>query len=82
MYPLCGRCSLRHLEDCSATPGRCCICRGKGHRLRDCIIWRKDVFIVGIQTIRREIVLVGLHELYRVRKLLHRVSSSWSLLID
>jgi hypothetical protein len=28
-------------------------------------IWRKDVFTVGIQATRREIVLVGLQELHR-----------------
>jgi len=34
-YPLCVRCEHRHPGDCSATSGRCYICRQK-HRCRDC----------------------------------------------
>jgi hypothetical protein len=36
IYPICMRCNQKHPEDCSATPGRCYICRGEGHRWRDC----------------------------------------------
>ena len=34
-YPLCVRCERRHPGDCSATSGRCYICRQE-HRWRDC----------------------------------------------
>jgi hypothetical protein len=34
-YPLCVHCGQRHPGDCSATPGRCYICRGE-HMWRDC----------------------------------------------
>jgi hypothetical protein len=34
-YPLCVRCEHRHPGDCSATSGRCYICRQE-HRWRDC----------------------------------------------
>jgi hypothetical protein len=65
MYPLCGRCSLRHLEDCSATPGRFIFVEARGTIGGIANIWRNDALTVGIQATRREIVLVGLQELHR-----------------
>ena len=31
-YPLCRRCNQKHPGDCLATPGRCYVYRGEGHR--------------------------------------------------
>jgi hypothetical protein len=35
-YPFCQRCEQRQPGDCSVMPGRCYICRGEGHRWREC----------------------------------------------
>jgi len=35
-YPPCVKCGQRHLGDCSVSLGRCFVCRGKGHRWRNC----------------------------------------------
>lgn len=35
-YPFCIKCGQKHLGDCSVSPGRCFVCRGEGHRWRNC----------------------------------------------
>jgi hypothetical protein len=47
IYPICMRCNQKHSGDCSATPGRCYICRGEGHRWRDCQYLGKGCFHYG-----------------------------------
>jgi hypothetical protein len=47
VYPLCMRCNQKHPGDCSATPGRCYICRGEGHRWRDCQYLERGCFHCG-----------------------------------
>ena len=35
-YPFCVKCGQKHPGDCSVSPGRCFVCRGEGHRWRNC----------------------------------------------
>jgi hypothetical protein len=35
-YPFCIKCGQKHPGDCSVSPGRCFVCRGEGHRWRNC----------------------------------------------
>jgi hypothetical protein len=44
---LCMRCNQKHPGDCSATLRRCYICRGEGHRWRDCQYLGRGCFHYG-----------------------------------
>jgi len=35
-YPFCVKCGQKHPGDCSVSPGRSFVCRGEGHRWRNC----------------------------------------------
>ena len=35
-YPFCVKCGQKHPGDCSVSPERCFVCRGEGHRWRNC----------------------------------------------
>jgi len=47
VYPICMRCNQKHPGDCSTTPGKCYICRGEGHRWRDCQYLVRGCFHCG-----------------------------------
>ena len=73
MYPLCGRCNLRHPRYCLATLDRCFICLSKGHRWKDYQYLGRECFYCEDASYKKRDC---------PRKKLHRVSSSRLLLID
>jgi hypothetical protein len=59
---LCTQCGQRHPGDCSATPGRCYICRGE-HRWQDCPHLGRGCYYCGGQGHFGGIALVGLRSI-------------------
>jgi hypothetical protein len=70
------RCNQKHRRDCSATPGRCYICRGEGIDGGTASIWEEVVSIVGKQVIERKNVHIESLKEYRDRGWLPKASNS------
>jgi len=54
IYPFCQRCEQRDLGDCSAMPGRYYICRGEGHRWRECPHVSRGCYYYGDMSNRKK----------------------------
>ena len=54
MYPLCQRCEQRHPGDCSTMPGRCYICKGEGHRWKECPHMGRGCYYCGDTSHRKK----------------------------
>ena len=48
-YPFCTKCGQKHPGDCSVSPGRCFVCRGEGHRWRNCQFLNQGCHYCGVR---------------------------------